>query len=369
MIKKNTLSVFIPIRKGSKRIKDKNTKTLLNFKYGLTEIKIMQLNKFRKIFKKKFKKIKLEFVVSTDCPKVKKFIHKFSWIKLHRRQKSLSSDDSLPHLIRFVPNICESYYILWTHVTSPYFNERDYLDFIGAFLKEKNKKSKSAFSADKIQKFIINSSNKWISHNNKIKNWPRTQDLKPLYIVNSAAFISSRNVYINQKDRLCKKPIPILSRLNSGFDIDDMQDFNYIKKMEFNLKNYKLVNVDAPYPIGYIDNFIGNSECEKLFKEICAFDSYDDLVMNGRMRVNKGSQKFKEYLENSPNLLSLYEKLNNKVLFLEMKNKLDLIVNKQLWKAELKNFNFSQINYGEQKFSLLKYLRKSWLISKFLKKQ
>ncbi len=138
--------------------------------------------------------------------------------------------------------------------------------------------------------------------------------------------------------------------------------------MEFNLKNYKLVNVDAPYPIGYIDNFIGNSECEKLFKEICAFDSYDDLVMNGRMRVNKGSQKFKEYLENSPNLLSLYEKLNNKVLFLEMKNKLDLIVNKQLWKAELKNFNFSQINYGEQKFSLLKYLRKSWLISKFFKK-
>ena len=90
--------------------------------------------------------------------------------------------------------------------------------------------------------------------------------------------------------------------------------------------------------------------------------------MNGRMRVNKGSQKFKEYLENSPNLLSLYEKLNNKVLFLEMKNKLDLIVNKQLWKAELKNFNFSQINYGEQKFSLLKYLRKSWLISKFFKK-
>ena len=93
MIKKNTLSVFIPIRKGSKRIKDKNTKTLLNFKYGLTEIKIMQLNKFRKIFKKKFKKIKLEFVVSTDCPKVKKFIHKFSWIKLHRRQKSLSSNE------------------------------------------------------------------------------------------------------------------------------------------------------------------------------------------------------------------------------------------------------------------------------------
>ena len=37
--------------------------------------------------------------------------------------------------------------------------------------------------------------------------------------------------------------------------------------MEFNLKNYKLVNVDAPYPIGYIDNFIGNSEYENYLKK------------------------------------------------------------------------------------------------------
>ena len=38
-------------------------------------------------------------------------------------------------------------------------------------------------------------------------------------------------------------------------------------------------------------------DCKKLFKEITSFTAYDDLVMNGRMRVNKGSDKFKNYLD------------------------------------------------------------------------
>ncbi len=135
--------------------------------------------------------------------------------------------------------------------------------------------------------------------------------------------------------------------------------------MEVILKN--LVKVDAPYPVAFVDEFIDNSDCKKLFDEICAFESYDDLVMNGRMRVNKGSKKFKDYIENSPNLSKLYKKLNNKELFLEMKNKLNLLVSKKVWQTDLEEFKFSETNFGEQKFDLIKYLRKSWLISKFFK--
>ena len=43
--------------------------------------------------------------------------------------------------------------------------------------------------------------------------------------------------------------------------------------------------------------------------------------MNGRMRVNKGSNKFKSYLEKSPNLNLLYNELNNK----EESNKLFIL--------------------------------------------
>ena len=82
--------------------------------------------------------------------------------------------------------------------------------------------------------------------------------------------------------------------------------------MNLTLKNLPLKKVNAPYSIGYIDNFLTKEYCEKLYREIELFKDYDDLVMNGRMRVNKGSNKFKNYLESSPNLNFLYDNLNNK---------------------------------------------------------
>jgi hypothetical protein len=137
--------------------------------------------------------------------------------------------------------------------------------------------------------------------------------------------------------------------------------------MNLTLKNLPLKKVNAPYSIGYIDNFLTKEYCEKLYREIELFKDYDDLVMNGRMRVNKGSNKFKNYLESSPNLNFLYDNLNNKNFYLEMENKLKTL-NQSKWKPIIKNFNYSKTNYGEQNFNLIKLLRKSWLISKLFKK-
>jgi len=138
--------------------------------------------------------------------------------------------------------------------------------------------------------------------------------------------------------------------------------------MKLEIKNLKLTKVNAPYPIGYIDNFLNENICKKLFDEICAFEKYDDLVMNGRMRVNKGSKNFDDYLKDSPNLLNLYKYLNNKNLFHDMKEKMNALNSENSWILQLNKYIFSEKNYGEQKFNLIKYLRKSWLISKFFKK-
>lgn len=234
--KKNilNLSVFIPIRKGSKRIKNKNLKSLPGLAKGLTELKIIQLKKLKKIFKNKFKS-NLDVIITSDCQKVKLFLKKFKWIKIFDRPKNTASDDSLKKLIKYVPKICKTDYILWTHVTSPLFNERDYFNFIKKFIsaKKKDKSLKSAFSADEIQKFILSKNGDWISHNYKRKNWPRTQDLSPLYIVNSAVFLCERKIYLTEKDRLSKKPLPIKSRINSGFDVDNMEDFKILKNEKY----------------------------------------------------------------------------------------------------------------------------------------
>ena len=79
------ISFFIPIRKGSKRVINKNTRPLPGFKVGLTEIKVNQLMKFQQLVKKRNPKLfkKFEFIVSTNCKKVKKFVKNFRWIKVH----------------------------------------------------------------------------------------------------------------------------------------------------------------------------------------------------------------------------------------------------------------------------------------------
>ena len=66
------ISFFIPIRKGSKRIINKNLKKLPRNKHGLTELKITQLKKLRKELSSKIKQ-QVEFIVSTNCNNVLNF--------------------------------------------------------------------------------------------------------------------------------------------------------------------------------------------------------------------------------------------------------------------------------------------------------
>jgi len=138
--------------------------------------------------------------------------------------------------------------------------------------------------------------------------------------------------------------------------------------MQISFDNLKINKINAPYPIGYINNFLTSEECKNLFNEINAFDQYDDLVMNGRMRVNKGSKRFQNYLLNSPHLSSIYEKLNNQNFYLSMKRKLDIIKTNNSWSTALNEFIFSKENYGEQSFNLFKIIRKNFLVSQFFKK-
>ena len=227
-----TLSIFLPIKKNSKRLKNKNFLPIFKYKLGLTQIKILQLLKLIKLLEKK--KISSEIIISTDS---KNLIEKYKnnkYIKFYKRHKSLTRDDCLDELIKEVPKICFGNYILWTHVTSPFFNSKDYLNFILKFFKQK--KFTSAFSATLSSTFFMSSKFKWVSHDYKKKKWPRTQDLDKYYFVNNAAFISTRKNYLINHDRICKKTLPIISRKYSDIDIDNSNDFYFLKKNYTNIQ-------------------------------------------------------------------------------------------------------------------------------------
>ena len=167
------ISFFLPIRKNSKRIINKNLKSLPQYKFGLTELKVKQLKRLKKKLEKEISQ-SVEFIVSTDSEKIIKFLEKYKWISVKKRSRSLATDNSIDKLINHVPEMCKGNFILWTHVTSPLFEVTDYINFIKIFLHQhKKNKIKSAFSASKIQKFIFRKSDKqWLSHNIKKKNGP-----------------------------------------------------------------------------------------------------------------------------------------------------------------------------------------------------
>lgn len=226
------ISIFLPIKKNSKRLKNKNFLPIFKYKLGLTEIKILQLLKLVKFLKKK--KLLSEIIISTDSKNLIKKYKNNKYIKLFKRHKSLTRDDCLDELVKEVPKICFGNYILWTHVTSPCFNSKDYLNFIFRFFKQKE--FTSAFSATLSSTFFMNSKFKWVSHEYKKKKWPRTQDLDKYYFVNNAAFISTRKNYLDNYDRICKRPLPIISRKYSDIDIDHSNDFYFLKKNHKNIE-------------------------------------------------------------------------------------------------------------------------------------
>lgn len=217
------IDVFLPCRSSSQRVKNKNIKKFSNKKFGLFELKILQL-----ILVKNIRNI----IVSTNDKKIIRYIKlkNFKKVILDVRPDNLcTSMTSTDNLIKYVPKVVFSDHILWTHVTSPFFNENDYLKAI--ILYKKNlKKYDSLMGVTKIQDFIYNSK-KPINYNKSKEKWPRTQTLKKWFVVNNTIFISSRKNYLRFRDRIGIKPKLMEIEKIKSFDVDWPEDFKIAEKI------------------------------------------------------------------------------------------------------------------------------------------
>tara|TARA_Y100000590_G_C15745229_1_gene1021776 strand:- start:1544 stop:2320 length:777 start_codon:yes stop_codon:yes gene_type:complete len=114
-----------------------------------------------------------------------------------------------------------------------------------------------------------------------------------------------------------------------------------------NLKKIKFPN--SNYPIIIIDNFIPNNICKKIRNAVIKQKKFDDYVMGGRNRINKGSDNFKSFLKKSIYAGELYKKLNKKKSYEKINNIFDKKFQKFPWKFKIINYKFSKTNYGLQK--------------------
>lgn len=119
-------------------------------------------------------------------------------------------------------------HIFWVHATAPFADKQVLENALDVYEKEVIGENNydSLLSVTKVQQFLWSAKeNKCINHDREQVKWPRTQDLEPLYEINHAFYINSRENYLKFNDRIGVKPyLYELDKIHS-FDIDWNDDF------------------------------------------------------------------------------------------------------------------------------------------------
>lgn len=219
------LTFFLPTRSGSERVKNKNTRPFSTFEGGLLELKLQQL-------------VALEdahILLSTNSDESIKIAQTFpaDRIEIVRRPEVLSrSNTPLEKLIEYAASITQSEHILWTHVTSPFVSSEIYKKAISEYFTALKEGKDSLMSVTKMQEFLWDPiQNKAYNFDHQQQKWPRTQDLKKLYCINSAIFINSRTNYLQYEDRIGKNPYLFELNGREALDIDWEDDFKLAEKL------------------------------------------------------------------------------------------------------------------------------------------
>lgn len=221
------ITAFVPCRAGSRRVPGKNTKPFAGFDFGLLEIKLRHLETTSAVDR---------VMVSSNDDKVLDIASKMSVsfakrLDVVRRPDELSVDDCLDELIQYVGQQIPEGDILWTHVTSPFFDASCYHAFIESYWAAlKLGECDSAVSVDEHQTFAYRDG-KVDSHNPSIKKWPRTQDLTPYLLVNSAAFLIPSDLMRTLCDRVGNRPHLVATPQMRGYDIDTPEQFEFAENL------------------------------------------------------------------------------------------------------------------------------------------
>lgn len=228
----NKVAFFLPTRKGSERVINKNTKPFAGIEGGLVENKIKQLLETKFID---------EIIFSSNdetCMAVAKKYNDSRLRIIARPDELCLSTTNLQDLICYVPTVTDADHILWGHVTTPLCGADQYDAAIKLYLDKFNEGYDSLVGVTELKNFLLNREGKLINNTTNIP-WPRTQDLEPLYPINHTMFLAKREVYTEQKNRIGKKPLlHIMDELHS-FDIDWPDDFTIAEIMYKNLYNNK----------------------------------------------------------------------------------------------------------------------------------
>lgn len=208
---------FIPVRAGSKSIKNKNITLVNNKPLIYWTVSVANASNLDKVF------------VSTDSDEIKSVVESFGLEKVEviGRSKESSSDNATSEtaLIEFAQNY-EFDNVVFMQATSPLTQTSD---INGALEKFLNSDKKSLISAIKRHQFLWDT--KGTPMNYDPNNRPRRQEWDGYYIENGAFYISSRKEILKTGCRITT-PVDFWEMsVQNIFEIDEPTDIDIVEKL------------------------------------------------------------------------------------------------------------------------------------------
>lgn len=208
---------FIPVRAGSKSIKNKNITLVNNKPLVYWTVSAANNSNLDKVF------------VSTDSIEIKTLVESFGFSKVEviERSEESSSDKATSEsaLIEFA-NKYEFDNVVFLQATSPLTQT---YDINGALEKFLNTDKKSLISAIKRHQFLWDT--KGTPMNYDPNNRPRRQEWDGYYIENGAFYISSRKEILKTGCRITT-PVDFWEMsVQNIFEIDEPTDIDIVEKL------------------------------------------------------------------------------------------------------------------------------------------
>ena len=204
------ISALIAVRKGSKRVVNKNIRPFAGS--SLLEIKIKQLTRIDGIN---------EILVSSDCAKMIDIANRMGVIGVMRDPKFASDTIPMNLVYQHLASLAPSEHILYVHVTSPLLSDESLSRCIAEYNKLEEKYDSLA-SVSSLHEYI------WTDEgaiNYDPNSHPRSQDLPNYYALNFAVNLISKNAMVNRKNIVGEKFFPYYLDEIESIDVDTMTDF------------------------------------------------------------------------------------------------------------------------------------------------
>ena len=225
-ILKNNIIAMVPVRAGSTRVPNKNTRKFANT--SLLELKLKVLKNVSEIN---------QIIVSTDCDIAAEIAYKQS-IKVQWRSKyyagsEVTNDQHWLHIAKTTPGEI----VFLAQVTSPLLRVSSIQKALNTFLNSGSNDSLNSVSVEK--KFLWKDMN---PINYDINVTPKSQDLPNIVSLNFAITIIHKQAMIKRKNVIGYRPSFFELDKVEALDIDDLVDFKVAELMYQELGNKWLMN-------------------------------------------------------------------------------------------------------------------------------